>query len=166
MRAELLIAGNHLRATPDGRVVVRVRGSGPATVTLRSARPIAPRWLSGRRARNVRLGVRRIALERGADTTVTFRLSADDLALLHRMHTMRIAIRLQTAEGARSRRVDLHSPGRSHPHVNRAPRLIATAALATGRACTARADSSACTSGPEPTTSSFIRWLAALPKIR
>ena len=33
-----ILVGEHLRATPDGRVVLRLSGSGRATVTLRSAR--------------------------------------------------------------------------------------------------------------------------------
>ena len=105
-----IVVGSHLRATPDGGVTLHVAGSGLATVTLRSARPITPRWLGSGRPRNVRLGMRRVALSPDAVTTLTFRLSKDHLALLHRMRTMRVTIRLETADGVLTRRIDLHSP--------------------------------------------------------
>jgi hypothetical protein len=105
-----IVVGSHLRATPDGDVVLHVAGDGLATVTLRSARPITPRWLGSGRTRNVRLGMRRIALSPDAVTTLTFRLSKDHLALLHRMQTMRVTIRLQTSDGVLTRRCTLHSP--------------------------------------------------------
>ena len=41
---------------------------------------------------------------------VTFRLSKDHLALLHRMQTIRTTIRLETDDGVVTRRIDLHSP--------------------------------------------------------
>ena len=105
-----IIVGNHLRAMPDGQVVLHLSGSGLATVTLRSARTITPRWLGSARPRIVRLGMRRVALRPDAVTTVTFRLSKDHLALLHRMQTIRTTIRLQTDDGVLTRRIDLHSP--------------------------------------------------------
>jgi hypothetical protein len=112
MTAPRIITGRHLRATPEGDVVLSVAGSGLGTVTLRSARPITPRWLAGSRPRNVRLGMRRIALAPGAVTELTFQLSKEHLALLHRMQTMRVTIRVQTDDGLRTRRIDLHAPAR------------------------------------------------------
>jgi hypothetical protein len=112
MTAPRIITGRHLRATPEGEVVLYVAGSGLATVTLRSARPITLRWLGSGRPRNVRLGMRRVALAPGRVTELTFRLSKDHLALLHRMQTMRVTIRVQTDDGLRTRRIDLHSPAR------------------------------------------------------
>ena len=82
-----IIVTKHLRASPDGEVVLAVSGSGLATVTLRSARPIAPRWLGRGRPRLVVLGMRRVAMRPDALTTVAFKLSRDHLALLHRMQT-------------------------------------------------------------------------------
>jgi hypothetical protein len=110
MSTSHIVVASHLRATPGGEVVVHVAGSGLATVTLRSARPITPRWLGSGRPRNVRLGMRRVALAPDSVTELTFRLSKDHLALLHRMQTMRVTIRVETAEGVRTRRIDLHSP--------------------------------------------------------
>jgi hypothetical protein len=110
MRTARIIASNHLRSTPEGRVTLRLRGSGLATVTLRSARPITPRWLGSGRPRLVALGMRRVALRPDALTTVTFRLRRDHVALLHRMQTMRAVIRVQTDDGVVTRRINLHSP--------------------------------------------------------
>lgn len=105
-----IIVGNHLRATPEGRVVLRLSGSGPATVTLRSARPITPRWLGSTRPRVVRLGMSQVDLSPDGVTTVTLRLRSDHLALLHRMQSMRATIALQTHDRLLTRRIDLHSP--------------------------------------------------------
>ena len=105
-----LILGSHLRATPDGRVVVRASGSGLATVTLRSARTITTRWLGRGRPRVVRFGMQRVGLRPGETTEITFKLSKDHLAMLHRMQTVRATVRLQTDAGVVTRRIDLHSP--------------------------------------------------------
>ena len=107
-----LIVGDHLRATPGGRVVLRLTGCGPATVTLRAARPITPRWLGSARPRLVRFGRCDVALRPGAVTTVSLRLSRDNVALLHRMGSVRVTIRVQTPDGHLTRRIDLHSPAR------------------------------------------------------
>jgi hypothetical protein len=122
-----IVAGSHLRATPDGEVVLHVAGSGLATVTLRSARPITPRWLAGSRPRNVRLGMRRVALAPGGVTELTFRLSKEHLALLHRMQAMRVTIRVQTDDGLRTRRIDLHAPARKRARGRAPARVRATA---------------------------------------
>ena len=110
MSAPHIIVGNHLRATPDGEVVLYLSGSGLATVALRSARTITPRWLGSPRPRVVKFGMRRVGLRPDAVTPVTFRLSKDHLALLHRMQTIRTTIRLQTDDGVLTRRINLHSP--------------------------------------------------------
>ena len=108
-----LIVGDHLRATPDGRVVLRLTGRGMATVTLRAARPITPRWLGSARPRLVRFGRCEVDLRPGDVTTVSLRLSRDHLALLHRMQSVRVAISVQTPDGHITRRIDLHSPLRT-----------------------------------------------------
>ena len=105
-----IIVGEHLRTTPDGRLVLRLSGSGPATVTLRSSRPVPPRWLGSARPRPVQFGMRKIDLRPEAVTTVILRLSDDHLALIHRMQSIRATIRVQTREGVRTRRVSLHPP--------------------------------------------------------
>jgi hypothetical protein len=56
--------------------------------------------------------MRRVALAPAGVTELTFRLSKDHLALLHRMRTMRVTIRVQTDDGLRTRRIDLHAPAR------------------------------------------------------
>jgi hypothetical protein len=75
-----IVSRNHLRATPDGKVELRVSGCGPAVVTLRSARALGPRWLGGGRPRIVRLGRARMLLTSGRVTPVTLRLSSEHLA--------------------------------------------------------------------------------------
>ncbi|HEX6020347.1 MAG TPA: hypothetical protein VFZ00_00030 [Solirubrobacter sp.] len=105
-----VIIGGHLRATPDGHVALHLSGSGLATVTLRSARTITPRWLGSGRPRIVRFAMRRVALRPDAVTTVTLKLSKEHLALLHRMQTIRVTIRLETDDGVVTRRTNLHAP--------------------------------------------------------
>jgi hypothetical protein len=107
-----IVSRNHLRATQDGEIDLRVSGCGPAVVTLRSARGLGPRWLGGGRPRIVRFGSARLLLTCGRVTTVTLPLSREHLALLHRMQTIRTTIRVQTAAGVCKRRVHLHAPGR------------------------------------------------------
>lgn len=108
-----ILAGPHLRATPDGHVLLRIRGgAGPATVTLSSARPLTPRWLGGVRARVVRLGQRDVPLRRGVVTTVTLQLSKDHVALLRRIRTLRVTIRVATGDHVQRRRTNLHAPAR------------------------------------------------------
>jgi hypothetical protein len=107
-----IIAGPHLRATPDGEVWLRVSGDGPATVSLRSTWRIAPRWLGSSRARHVRFGARRIVLQPDTATRTSIRLSREHLALLHRMRTIRATIRVRTETGVVTRMVELHSPAK------------------------------------------------------
>ena len=112
-RSPLVIGDPHLHATADGHVIVRVRGDGPAVVTIRSARPLTSRWLGGTRARLVRLGEQRLSLPSTGTTTIAFALSAEHLALLHRMQTLRTTITVTTAAGVCRRRVYLHPPRRA-----------------------------------------------------
>jgi hypothetical protein len=140
-----ILVGDHLRATADGRIVLWLSGSGPATVTVRPARPITPRWSGSARSRSVRLGMREVDLRPDAATPVTVQLSRDHLALLRRMQRMRITIRLQTHDRVVTRRIDLHPPagkprprrraGMREPRVSRRPRRPAgrTDALRTSR---------------------------------
>jgi hypothetical protein len=107
-----IISGAPLQATPDGEVALRVSGDGPATVSLRSTWRITPRWLGSGRPRHVRFGTRRVVLRPDTATTISIRLSPAHLALLHRMRTIRVTIRVHTQTGVVTRMVDLHSPGK------------------------------------------------------
>src|SRR6478752_3146634 len=86
-RDPLVIGDPHLRATADGLVIVRVRGDGPAAVTIRAAGPLSWR----------RLGERRLSLRPTGTTTVAFQLSDDHLAWLRRRQTTRMTITVTTA---------------------------------------------------------------------
>ena len=108
--------GGHVRAAADGRVVMHVRGGdGPATVTLSAARPIAPRWLGGTRARIVRFGRQELCLNPGAETTINLRLTKHHLALLRRMQTIRATVRIEAGRDSRRRRIVLHAPPKRRP---------------------------------------------------
>jgi hypothetical protein len=67
-----VIVGSHLRATPEGHVVLHLSGSGLATVTLRSARAITTRWLGCGRPRVVRIGMRRVRIPAAIEILVVF----------------------------------------------------------------------------------------------
>lgn len=112
-RIPLVIGDSHLHATADGVVVVRVRGDGPAVVTVRSARPLTARWLRAGRARLVRLGEQRVSLPHSGTATIAFQLDDERFALLRRMQIMRTTISVTTAAGVCRRRVYLHAP--QHP---------------------------------------------------
>jgi hypothetical protein len=114
-----LIGRSHVRATARGTVTLRLRAAGDwrGTLELTSARRISSRWLSRGRPRTVRLGRQPFAVRNG-ESAVTLRLSAEQLALLRRMQTMQIAVRVTATDATgRSTRAGrlmrLHAPARA-----------------------------------------------------
>ena len=106
--------GRHVRARATGEIALKL--SGPAgcrgTVTLRSNRRIASRWLERGRPRAVTLGRRPFALTADGRAEVTLRLSPEHVALLRRMGSMRAVARVATAESRTARAVTVHAPAR------------------------------------------------------
>jgi hypothetical protein len=114
-----VIGRGHVRATPEGTVTLRLRAAGEwrGTLELASARRVSSRWLSRGRPRIVRLARRALVLHDG-DNVVTVRLPAAQLALLRRMQTLQIVVRVtatdDTGRRARaSRLMRLHAPARA-----------------------------------------------------
>jgi hypothetical protein len=118
-----VLSGPHLRAGADGDLAFQVSCCGAATagcrvvVTVKSQRRISSRWLARGRSRIVSLARRKVTLPSGSRTTVTVRLSGENLALLHRMQTIRAIVRVTATDEAghvttASRLIRLHAPAR------------------------------------------------------
>ena len=114
-----LLITPHVRASGDGDVefLLRAPPGASCTVILTSSRRISSRWL-GRPPRIVRLGTRHLSVPAGGEATVRFRLSADHLALLRRMQTMRVTAQVGALDArghaSRARRsFSIHAPHRA-----------------------------------------------------
>jgi hypothetical protein len=113
-----LLGRAHVRATPEGAVTLRLRAAGAwrATLELTSARRVSSRWLTRGRPRTVRLARRTLTVHDG-DNTVTVQLPTAQLALVRRMQSLQIAVRVTATDAAgrrarASRLMRLHAPAR------------------------------------------------------
>ena len=112
--AARVTTGRHVRATADGRLALTLRGPSGCRgiVTLKSERRIASRWLERGRPRVVTLAKRPFELPPDGRIEVCLRLSAEHLALLRRMGSIRAVARVVTAVSRDATAVTIHAPAR------------------------------------------------------
>ena len=117
MRADpnaCVTTSRHVRATAEGELGLTLSGPAGArgTVTLKTQRRVASRWLERGRPRMLTLARSPFALPAGGRTRVILRLSPEHLALLRRMGSMRAVARVTTAESRAAKAVSIHAPAR------------------------------------------------------
>jgi hypothetical protein len=114
-RSAVCITGaRHVGATAAGEIVLTLSGPGgcEGTVTLKSGRKIASRWLERGRPRVVTLARQPFVLPEEGCTELSLRLSPQHLALLRRMGAIHAVARVESAESHAAKAVTVHAPAR------------------------------------------------------